>query len=52
MPVITQDNNIIDTWLNLKNYDTDTLQSLLIPYPAERMKAIRVSSIVNSPKNL
>lgn len=50
MPVITQDNNVIDTWLNPRNEDTDTLRSLLIPYPAERMKAIRVSSIVNSPK--
>lgn len=51
MPVITQDNKIIDTWLNPKNEDIDTLKSLLIPYPADRMKAIKVSSIVNSPKN-
>lgn len=51
MPVITQDNEIIDYWLDPKNENTEALKSLLIPYPAERMKAIRVSSIVNSPKN-
>lgn len=50
MPVIL-DEDVYDIWLNPKMDDTDYLKSLLIPYPAEKMKAYPVSQIVNSPKN-
>jgi len=50
MPVIL-DEDVYDIWLNPKTDDTDYLKSLLIPYPAEKMKAYPVSQIVNSPKN-
>lgn len=38
-------------WLDSSVEDTDILNELLDPYPAEKMEAYTVSSTVNSPKN-
>lgn len=43
-----------DTWLGESAQETkrdDTLQSLLKPYPAEKMSVVPVSTLVNSPRN-
>lgn len=50
MPVILQEDTY-DLWLDPKTNDTDYLKSLLVPFPAERMEAYAVSTLVNSPKN-
>lgn len=50
MPVIlTHDHE--KEWLNPQHTNPDYLQSLLVPYDADDMKAYQVSSLVNSPKN-
>jgi putative SOS response-associated peptidase YedK len=38
-------------WLGEKSADKDGLQSLLEPFPAERMKMYSISTRVNSVKN-
>ena len=38
-------------WLDPSFGTIDSLQALLAPYPADRMKVYPVSSLVNSPKN-
>lgn len=49
MPVILQPDTY-EAWL--QNFTpVQTLQQLLMPYPAEEMETYRVSSEVNSPKN-
>ncbi len=48
MPVILEKKHEKD-WLLMD--DTDFLQTLLIPYPAESMRAYQVSKLVNSPAN-
>ena len=40
-----------DRWLDPRNTDTEELQSLLVPYPAEEMVIRPVSTRVNSPRN-
>ncbi|WP_019123730.1 SOS response-associated peptidase [Brevibacillus massiliensis] len=50
MPVILKKEDV-GTWLDRERYDTDLLQSLLVPYDAEQMMAYPVASTVNSPKN-
>jgi len=40
-----------DRWLDVQTFDRDALQTLLRPYPAERLAAYPVSPRVNSPKN-
>jgi putative SOS response-associated peptidase YedK len=49
MPVILHPAQY-ETWL-LDSTPTQTLQSLLAPYPADEMVAYRVGSAVNSPRN-
>lgn len=49
MPVILPQEQY-DTWLQ-GPYSEQTLQQLLVPYPADEMEAHQVSSEVNSPKN-
>jgi len=39
------------TWLGEEAAEKDALQSLLQPFPAERMKVFSVSTRVNSVKN-
>ncbi|MDC0760651.1 SOS response-associated peptidase [Brevibacillus sp. AG] len=50
MPVILneQDEAI---WLDREKFDADLLQSLLVPYDHEEMKAYPVPAMVGSPKN-
>ncbi|OUQ86263.1 DUF159 family protein [Brevibacillus brevis] len=50
MPVILneQDEAI---WLDREKFDADLLQSLLVPYDHEQMKAYPVPAMVGSPKN-
>ena len=48
MPVII-DPDDYPTWLDPTNQDTDTLSSLLKPYPASAMKAYPVSRHMNDP---
>lgn len=38
-------------WLDRERYDADLLQSLLVPYDSDEMRAYPVSPIVGSPKN-
>ena len=40
-----------DLWLDLSVQESDRLQPLLHPYPAEEMIAFPVSSLVNNPAN-
>jgi putative SOS response-associated peptidase YedK len=50
MPVILPE-DAYDRWLDPKLDDPDELQSLLVPFPAKRMKAWPVSTLVNNPRN-
>ncbi|GAA0366839.1 SOS response-associated peptidase [Bacillus horti] len=50
MPVIL-DAEQIELWLNREVQDTNQLDTLLRPFPADQMKAHPVSNAVNSPKN-
>jgi putative SOS response-associated peptidase YedK len=50
MPVILPQ-EAEEIWLDPRMEDTDYLQSILVPYPAEKMQALPVSSLVNSPAN-
>ncbi|MFF2532749.1 SOS response-associated peptidase [Brevibacillus sp. NPDC058079] len=50
MPVILKkDDEAI--WLDREKFDADLLQSLLVPYDHEQMKAYPVPAMVGSPKN-
>ncbi|MGG4453808.1 SOS response-associated peptidase [Brevibacillus porteri] len=50
MPVILrqEDEGI---WLDREKFDSDLLQSLLVPYESDMMRAYPVSTMVGSPKN-
>jgi len=50
MPVILEE-DVYDLWLNPQMEDAEYLKSLLVPYPADKMKLYPVSTVVNSPKN-
>jgi putative SOS response-associated peptidase YedK len=50
MPVIL-DPADYDRWLDPTIQDPAQVQPLLVPYPAERMQVVPVSTLVNSPKN-
>ncbi|USG67853.1 SOS response-associated peptidase [Brevibacillus ruminantium] len=50
MPVILRREDE-STWLDRERFDADLLQSLLVPYDAEQMRAYPVSPMVGSPKN-
>lgn len=50
MPVIL-DPADYDRWLDTDTFDADSLQSLLVPFPADEMAAYPVSTDVNSPRN-
>jgi putative SOS response-associated peptidase YedK len=49
MPVILHPEDF-DTWLQ-GDYDRQSLEKLLIPYPADEMKGFPVSTAVNKPEN-
>ena len=40
-----------DAWLNETNEDSAAMSELLLPYPADKMEAYPVSTLVNSPAN-
>jgi putative SOS response-associated peptidase YedK len=50
MPVILP-RDYENAWLDPEWRDIPEILELLKPYPAEKMKAIPVSTLVNSPKN-
>jgi len=50
MPVILSRDHY-DAWMNPKQHETRILKNLLVPYPSKRMKAQRVSTRVNNPRN-
>jgi putative SOS response-associated peptidase YedK len=50
MPVVLPEQHI-EQWLDRSYKDTDSLKKLLVPYPAKKMKAYRVSSLVSNPRN-
>lgn len=50
MPVIL-DPADYDLWLEVGEWVPDGVQDLLKPFDADRMKAVKVSSYVNSPRN-
>ena len=50
MPVIVPERDY-DAWLDPKNEESDVLQALLKPYPAEEMRAYPISTRVNNAKN-
>ncbi len=51
MPVILQDNESIEKWINTKHYTFEEANSILKPLPEEFMKSYEVSALVNSPKH-
>ena len=50
MPVILPQNDYAK-WLGPEAQDTATLQELLVPFPAEKMKTYPVSTLVNKSQN-
>jgi putative SOS response-associated peptidase YedK len=50
MPVILP-KEVYDAWLDLANQDAASLQALLRPYPADRMRSYPVSTWVNNPRH-
>ncbi|ASJ55524.1 hypothetical protein BP422_19420 [Brevibacillus formosus] len=40
-----------EIWLDRDKFDSDLLQSLLIPYDSDKMRAYPVPAMVGSPKN-
>lgn len=50
MPVILHSSDY-DRWLDPQNHEIDSLQPLLVPYPAEEMRAERVSEVINNVRN-
>ncbi|WP_102346449.1 SOS response-associated peptidase [Bacillus sp. Marseille-P3661] len=50
MPVILSE-DATAKWLDRRNQDPIELKKLLVPFDANEMKAYKVSSIVNTPKN-
>lgn len=50
MPVILPEQHF-ELWLDRAYKDTDHLKTLLVPYPAKKMTAYRVSSLVSNPRN-
>jgi putative SOS response-associated peptidase YedK len=50
MPVILRESDY-EAWLDPGNRDTAALSSLLVPYPAEEMRAYPVGPRVNSADN-
>ncbi|MGA7159471.1 MAG: SOS response-associated peptidase [Bacteroidota bacterium] len=50
MPVILSEKHF-DQWLDRNFKDTASLKKILLPYPATKMKAYRVSTVVSSSRN-
>jgi putative SOS response-associated peptidase YedK len=50
MPVIL-DKGDYEAWLDPANQDSDSVQELLVPFPADRMTARPVNPIVNNARN-
>lgn len=50
MPVILPEQHI-EQWLDRTYKDIDQLKKLLAPFPAKKLKAYRVSSLVSNPRN-
>jgi putative SOS response-associated peptidase YedK len=50
MPVIL-DGDVIDTWLDPRPSDTDSLRALLLPAPAGTLARHPISTEVNSPRH-
>jgi putative SOS response-associated peptidase YedK len=50
MPVILHPDEF-GLWLDREVHEVEKLAGLLMPYPAERLEAYRVSTLVNSPAN-
>lgn len=50
MPVILRQQDE-STWLDREKFDADLLQSLLVPYDSNLMRAYPVSTMVGSPRN-
>lgn len=50
MPVILAADDY-DAWMNSENEETDELQGLLRPFPADKMKFYAIDTTVNSPRN-
>ncbi|EMT54213.1 hypothetical protein I532_01365 [Brevibacillus borstelensis AK1] len=51
MPVILRGPEEEAIWLDRDNFDADLLQSLLVSYDADQMRAYPVSAMVGSPRN-
>jgi putative SOS response-associated peptidase YedK len=50
MPVILPE-EVWDIWLDPTNDDVDKLTALLVPYPADRLEAYPIDTVVNSVQN-
>jgi putative SOS response-associated peptidase YedK len=50
MPVILSKKDY-EPWLDINNTDSEFLLSMLLPAPNEMLEALKVSTLVNSPKN-
>lgn len=51
MPVILDEDEMIEAWLNVKDVPYTEVRDRLMPYPADKQKLYPVATIVNSPKN-
>ena len=50
MPVILHPEDY-DRWLDPMNQEVESLQPLLVPFPADEMQAERVSDIINNVRS-
>jgi len=50
MPAILKTEDY-DHWMDPENHDTESLESLLVPYAADAMLAYRIATLVNNPRN-
>lgn len=51
MPIILDNDEAIEVWLNVDDYNFNDAKEVLVPYPATEQKLYPVSSLVNSPRN-
>lgn len=51
MPVILENDEAVEIWLNTKEYSFETARQVMKPYPEQQLQVYPVSPIVNSPKN-
>lgn len=51
MPVILDNEEAVEVWLNVDEYNFNDAKEVMDPYPANKQKLYPVSTLVNSPRN-